>query len=94
MVATAGPFMMIIGIIPKIGAIVAAIPYPVLGGAGFALFGTVAVVGVATLRSVNFHDERNVIISRSAWPCAPTTRRSRNFPDVRPDHDRQRHHDG
>ena len=49
-VATAGVIMMIIGVIPKVGAVVAAIPPPVLGGAGFALFGTVAVIGVATLR--------------------------------------------
>jgi OHCU decarboxylase len=34
----------------------------VLGGAGFALFGTVAVIGIQTLRRVDFHDERNVII--------------------------------
>jgi uric acid transporter len=61
-VATAGLFMMIIGVIPKVGAIVAAIPPPVLGGAGFALFGTVAVIGIQTLRRVDFHDERNVII--------------------------------
>ena len=40
----------------------AAIPPPVLGGASFALFGTVAVVGVQILRRVDFHDERNVII--------------------------------
>src|SRR5918994_545101 len=61
-VATAGLFMMIIGIFPKVGAAVAAIPPPVLGGAGFALFGTVAVIGIQTLRRVDFHDERNVII--------------------------------
>jgi uric acid transporter len=61
-VATAGLFMMVIGIIPKVGAVVAAIPPPVLGGAGFALFGTVAVIGIQTLRRVDFHDERNVII--------------------------------
>jgi OHCU decarboxylase len=61
-VATAGVFMMIIGIFPKVGAAVAAIPPPVLGGASFALFGTVAVVGVQILRRVDFHDERNVII--------------------------------
>jgi uric acid transporter len=61
-VATAGLFMMIIGVIPKVGAAVAAIPPPVLGGAGFALFGTVAVIGIQTLRRVDFHDERNVII--------------------------------
>jgi OHCU decarboxylase len=61
-VATAGLLMMVIGVIPKVGAIVAAIPPPVLGGAGFALFGTVAVIGIQTLRRVDFHDERNVII--------------------------------
>jgi uric acid transporter len=61
-VATAGLFMIVIGLIPKVGAIVAAIPLPVLGGAGIALFGTVAVIGIQTLRRVDFHDERNVII--------------------------------
>jgi len=61
-VATAGAIMIVIGLLPKIGAIVAAIPPPVLGGAGFALFGTVAVVGVQTLRRVDFHEESNVII--------------------------------
>jgi uric acid transporter len=61
-VATAGLFMIVIGLIPKVGAVVAAIPPPVLGGAGFALFGTVAVIGIQTLRRVDFHDERNVII--------------------------------
>jgi len=61
-VATAGIFMMIIGIFPKVGAAVAAIPPPVLGGASYALFGTVAVVGIQILRRVDFHDERNVII--------------------------------
>jgi OHCU decarboxylase len=61
-VATAGLIMIVIGLIPKIGALVAAIPAPVLGGAGFALFGTVAVIGVQTLRRVDFHEERNVVI--------------------------------
>jgi uric acid transporter len=61
-VATAGLFMMIIGIFPKVGAAVAAIPPPVLGGAAYVLFGTVAVVGIQILRRVDFHDERNVIV--------------------------------
>lgn len=61
-VATAGVFMIILGLIPKAGAIVAAIPHPVLGGAGLALFGTVAVIGIQTLRRVDFHKESNVII--------------------------------
>jgi uric acid transporter len=85
-VATAGLFMMIIGVFPKVGAIVAAIPYPVLGGAGFALFGTVAVVGIQTLRRVDFHDERNVIILAIslAMAIAPTVYPTliNNFPDA------------
>ena len=53
----------------------AAIPPPVLGGAGYALFGTVAVVGVQTLRRVDFHDERNVIILAVSL-ASPSRRRS------------------
>ncbi|SDI10059.1 OHCU decarboxylase [Actinokineospora alba] len=61
-IAAAGGFMILIGLIPKAGAIVAGIPHPVLGGAGLAMFGTVAVVGFQTLGRVNFHDQRNVMV--------------------------------
>jgi xanthine/uracil permease len=42
--------------------VVAAIPLPVLGGAGFALFGTVAATGIRTLSRVDFERNANVII--------------------------------
>ncbi|WP_312880078.1 2-oxo-4-hydroxy-4-carboxy-5-ureidoimidazoline decarboxylase [Actinokineospora xionganensis] len=61
-IASAGVFMILIGLIPKAGAIVAGIPHPVLGGAGLAMFGTVAVVGFQTLGRVDFHDQRNVMV--------------------------------
>ena len=61
-VVTAGFIMIIIGLIPKAGAIVASIPHPVLGGAALAMFATVAVVGIQTLQRVDFHDHRNVVI--------------------------------
>ena len=61
-VATAGLIMIVIGLIPKAGAVVAGIPHPVLGGAALAMFGTVAVVGFQTLSRVDFHDHRNVVI--------------------------------
>jgi uric acid transporter len=61
-VATAGLIMVIIGLIPKAGAVVAGIPHPVLGGAALAMFATVAVVGFQTLSRVDFHDHRNVVI--------------------------------
>jgi OHCU decarboxylase len=61
-VATAGVIMILLGLIPKAGAIVAGIPHPVLGGAALAMFATVAVVGIQTLTRVDFHDHRNVVI--------------------------------
>lgn len=65
-VAAAGGFMIVLGLIPKAGALVAGIPHPVLGGAGLAMFATVAVVGFQTLSRVDFHDHRNVVIVASA----------------------------
>jgi OHCU decarboxylase len=61
-VATAGGIMILIGLLPKAGAIVAGVPHPVLGGAALAMFATVAVVGFQTLTKVDFHDHRNVVI--------------------------------
>ena len=61
-VATAGLIMILIGLVPKAGAIVAGIPHAVLGGAALAMFATVAVVGIQTLSRVDFHDHRNVVI--------------------------------
>jgi OHCU decarboxylase len=61
-VATAGAIMIVLGLFPKIGAIVAAIPSAVLGGAALVMFGTVAVIGIQTLSRVDFHDDRNVLI--------------------------------
>jgi uric acid transporter len=61
-VVAAGVIMIVIGLIPKAGAIVASIPHPVLGGAALAMFATVAVVGIQTLSRVDFHDHRNVVI--------------------------------
>lgn len=61
-VAAAGVVMIILGIIPKAGAIVAAIPGPVLGGASLALFANVALVGIQMLSKVDLHDTRNAVI--------------------------------
>ncbi len=69
-VATAGAIMVVIGLIPKAGAVVASIPHPVLGGAALAMFATVAVVGIQTLSRVDFHDHRNVVIVGTALGLA------------------------
>jgi uric acid transporter len=61
-VAAAGVLMIVLGVLPKAGAIVAGIPHPVLGGAALAMFATVAVVGIQTLSRVDFNDHRNIVI--------------------------------
>jgi xanthine permease len=61
-VTAAGGFLILLGLFPKLAAVVAAIPLPVLGGAGFALFGTVAATGIRILSQVDFEVNANVII--------------------------------
>ena len=74
-VVAAGVFMMVLGVLPKAGAVVAAIPNDVLGGAATAMFGTVAAVGIQSLARVNLRDERNAIIVAVSLAAAlfPTT---------------------
>ncbi len=61
-VAAAGVLMIVIGLIPKAGAVVSAIPSPVLGAASMALFANVALVGIQTLGKVDLTDNRNATI--------------------------------
>lgn len=61
-VTAAGVIMIILGLLPKAAAIVAAIPQPVIGGASLAMFANVAVVGIQTLSKVDLRDTRNAII--------------------------------
>ncbi len=61
-VAAAGVILILLGLFPKLAAVVASIPLPVLGGAGLVLFGTVAAAGIQTLSRVDLTDNRNLII--------------------------------
>lgn len=61
-VATAGGILVLLGLFPPLGAIVAAVPAPVLGGAGIAMFGTVAASGIRTLTKVRFDGNANLLI--------------------------------
>ncbi|WP_433193765.1 nucleobase:cation symporter-2 family protein [Nocardia sp. CA-107356] len=61
-VATGGLILVLLGLLPVVGAIVAGIPYPVLGGAGLVLFGSVAASGIRTLSRVDYQDNLNMII--------------------------------
>lgn len=54
--------MLVLGFLPKFAAIIGAIPKPVLGGVGFAMFGMVMVGGVKTLSKVKFDGTKNGVI--------------------------------
>lgn len=68
--ASAAVFMIILGLLPKAGAIVASIPAPVLGGASLALFANVAWVGLQTIAKSDLADGRNAAIVTSALGLA------------------------
>jgi xanthine permease len=61
-VAFGGGILVVLGLIPALGELVATIPAPVLGGAGIAMFGTVAASGIRTLSAVSFTENRNLIV--------------------------------
>ncbi|MFI9248842.1 nucleobase:cation symporter-2 family protein [Streptomyces sp. NPDC053069] len=61
-VAAAGGMLVLLGLLPKLGAVVAAIPAPVLGGAGLVMFGTVAASGLRTLARVDFRGNNNLTV--------------------------------
>ncbi|MEU1427557.1 nucleobase:cation symporter-2 family protein [Nocardia sp. NPDC005746] len=61
-VAAGGLVLVLLGLFPVVGAVVAGIPYPVLGGAGIVLFGSVAASGIRTLARVDFTDNLNMVI--------------------------------
>jgi xanthine permease len=61
-VATGGVFLVILGLLPFMGRVIAAVPTSVLGGAGIVLFGTVAASGIRTLSKVDYRNNVNLII--------------------------------
>jgi len=61
-VAAGGGMLMLFGLSPLLAAVVNVIPLPVLGGAGIALFGSVAASGVRTLSKVSYDANNNLII--------------------------------
>ena len=64
-VTIAGVIMIICGLIPKIGAIVASMPLPVLGGGVIVMFGMVASAGMNVLGEIKMTRRNMVIIALS-----------------------------
>ncbi|WP_434585632.1 nucleobase:cation symporter-2 family protein [Klebsiella sp. R390] len=58
----AGLILVALGLFPKLGAIVAIVPSPVLGGVAVLMFGMTLAAGVRELKTVDFDDEKNILI--------------------------------
>lgn len=56
--ATGGAIMLLLGLMPKMSALVEAVPQVVLGGAGLVMFGMVAATGARILTAVDFKTNR------------------------------------
>lgn len=61
-VASAGAIMVLMGLFPKLGALIAAVPRPVLGGCAIVMFGMTTVAGIQELSRVRFDGSRNAVI--------------------------------
>ena len=61
-VTAGGGIMLALGLLPWLGQVVAAVPMPVLGGAGIVLFGTVTASGIRNLAAVKYQNNMNLII--------------------------------
>jgi NCS2 family nucleobase:cation symporter-2 len=61
-VTAAGVLLVLLGLIPKLGEVIAAVPGPVIGGAALVMFATVTAVGIRSLRRVPFEGNNNLLI--------------------------------
>ena len=61
-VTTCGTMLILLGLLPKIGQVVASVPGPVIGGAATVMFAMVTAVGIQTLHKVHFDGNNNLLI--------------------------------
>lgn len=61
-VAMSGVILVLLGLFPKMAAIIACIPNSVLGGAGIAMFGMIIASGIRSLSKVQFDGTYNLMI--------------------------------
>ena len=64
-VTIAGAILVMCGLIPKIGAIIASMPLPVLGGGVIVMFGMVAAAGLNVLSEIKMSRRNMIIIALS-----------------------------
>jgi NCS2 family nucleobase:cation symporter-2 len=61
-VSACGAMLVLLGLLPKIGQVVANVPGPVIGGAATVMFAMVTAVGIRTLNKTSFDGNHNLLI--------------------------------
>lgn len=61
-VAVTGGLLILMGLVPKVGAFVAAVPEPVIGAVAVVMFAMVAAIGIQNLKKVEFSGNHNTFI--------------------------------
>ncbi|HXP53888.1 MAG TPA: nucleobase:cation symporter-2 family protein [Streptosporangiaceae bacterium] len=66
-VTVCGAALIILGLVPKVGAVVADLPSPVIGGAATVMFALVTAIGIKTLNKASFDGNHNLLIVAVAF---------------------------
>jgi NCS2 family nucleobase:cation symporter-2 len=61
-VAFGGGLLVVLGFLPKLAAVIAGIPRPVLGGASIVMFGMTAMAGIEELTRVRYQGNNNGVV--------------------------------
>lgn len=67
----AGAFVVILGLLPKATAVVAVIPFPIIGGTSLVMFANVTAIGVQALVKVDLCDSHNAVTISALVGLAP-----------------------
>lgn len=69
-VRTGAVLLILMSFIGKLGALIATMPSPIIGGAYIALFGTIGAMGIQVLLRADMHSQRNILIVGFAFLMA------------------------
>uniref|UniRef100_A0A8D3C7U8 Solute carrier family 23 member 1-like n=1 Tax=Scophthalmus maximus TaxID=52904 RepID=A0A8D3C7U8_SCOMX len=61
-ILVSGFFMILLGMLGKIGAVFTTIPTPVIGGMLMVMFGVIAAAGISNLQSTDMNSSRNIFV--------------------------------
>jgi len=62
-VAAAGALLVVLGFLPRLAAVIAGVPRPVLGGASLVMFGMTAMAGIEELARVRYKGTNNALVA-------------------------------